>query len=279
MVNEADQSSIVGATRRRWIDWITACNLPFSWCEDGTVTKYTTHARISTETQLKYATQVVQEAKLTLDWRFLLQLHDGRVDKLMLAFVPLIDDDATDHTAASRGKFLKGILPYFNRHVTDIIYLVAENYAVNRKVADLLEVHLVGYASHRLNLGAQLFMADHASLLDKLQSLMRKNFTDLRPVLSQETSWDSTYMMVKRFFAIQDFIDTTDDDVAELMLTRHEENKLLSLQEDLRDNQSASKKLQSDEDVTLLNVRDIIDALIERHPVVAKYLAVDASIV
>ncbi|KAE9313091.1 hypothetical protein PF001_g8907 [Phytophthora fragariae] len=49
--------------------------------------------------------------------------------------------------------------------------------------------------------------------------------------------------MVKRFFAIKDVIDTTDDDVAELMPTCHEENKLLSLQEDLRDFKYASKKL------------------------------------
>ncbi|RLN97486.1 hypothetical protein BBJ28_00003742 [Nothophytophthora sp. Chile5] len=85
--------------------------------------------------------------------------------------------------------------------------------------------------------------------------------------------------MEKRLFAIKDSIDTSDDDVVELMPTHHEENKLRSLQEDLRDFKSASKKLQSDEDVTLLDVRDIFDALIEHPPVVAEYLSTDASIV
>ncbi|GMF28627.1 unnamed protein product [Phytophthora fragariaefolia] len=175
-----------------WIDWITACNLPFSWCEDSTVTKYTTFARISTETLLNYATLVVREVEIDVGLAipviigivfdgctfksehflavFAVVGHDGRVDKVLLAFTPLIDDDATDHTVT----FLKGIFHYFNRDVTDIIYMVADNCAVNRKVADVLEVRLVGCAFHRLNLAAQLFIADHASLLDKLQSLMRK---------------------------------------------------------------------------------------------------------
>ncbi|KAE9037186.1 hypothetical protein PR002_g6712 [Phytophthora rubi] len=224
-----------------WIDWTTTCNLPFSWCEDGTVTKYTTLDRISTEALLKYATLVVREIEIfiglvipvkigimfdgcTFKSEHVLAVFavfepDRRVDKVLLAFAPLIDDDATDHTAASPVKFQKGILPYFNRDVTDIIYLVADNCAVNRKGADLLELR-------NLNQAAKL-----------------RKFTDLRPVLSQETRWDTTYKMVKRFFAIKDVIDTTDDDVAELMPTCHEENKLLSLQEDLRDFKYASKKL------------------------------------
>ncbi|KAE9142824.1 hypothetical protein PF006_g12103 [Phytophthora fragariae] len=144
-----------------WIDWTTTCNLPFSWCEDGTVTKYTTLARISTEALLKYATLVVREIEIfiglvipvkigiMLDGCTFKSEHvlavfavfepDRRVDKVLLAFAPLIYDDATDHTAASPVKFLKGILPYFNRDVTDIIYLVGDNCTVNRKGADLLE--------------------------------------------------------------------------------------------------------------------------------------------
>ncbi|POM81093.1 Hypothetical protein PHPALM_986 [Phytophthora palmivora] len=247
-----------------WIDWITACNLPFTFCEDGTMTKYTTLARISTETLPKYATLVVREVEI--DIGLAIPVKNRHI------------------------KFLKGILPYFNRDVTDIIYWLQTTAPSTGRWPICWrclssDVHL-----YRLNLAAQLFMADHVSLLNKLQSLMRKlrnlnqaaklrKFTDLRPVLSQEMRWDSTYKMVKRSFAIKDVIDTTDDDVAELMPTRHEKNKLLSLQEDLRDFKSAPKKLQSDKAVTLLDVRDILDALIDRHPVVAKYLSTDASIV
>ncbi|KAG6952416.1 hypothetical protein JG688_00013292, partial [Phytophthora aleatoria] len=46
-------------------------------------------------------------------------------------------------------------------------------------------------------------------------------------------------------FAIKDFVDTSDDELAELMPTRHDENKLRLLQNDLREFKPALKKLQS----------------------------------
>ncbi|KAF1786658.1 hypothetical protein GQ600_13833 [Phytophthora cactorum] len=85
--------------------------------------------------------------------------------------------------------------------------------------------------------------------------------------------------MIKRFFGIKDFTDTSDDELAELKPTRHEENKLRALQNDLRDFISASKKLQNYDNVTLLDVRDFFDAMIERHPSVKQYLGAEAAIV
>ncbi|KAG6945238.1 hypothetical protein JG687_00017412 [Phytophthora cactorum] len=38
--------------------------------------------------------------------------HDGRADKVLLAFAPLIDNEVTDHSAVSHVKFLEGILPF-----------------------------------------------------------------------------------------------------------------------------------------------------------------------
>ncbi|KAG6951117.1 hypothetical protein JG688_00013871, partial [Phytophthora aleatoria] len=70
-----------------------------------------------------------------------------------------------------------------------------------------------------------------------------------------------------------------DDEFADLMPTRHEENKLRLLLDNLRAFKSASKKLQSDEKVTLLDVRDLFETLIERHPSDAEYLAANASVV
>ncbi|OWZ07218.1 hypothetical protein PHMEG_00020418 [Phytophthora megakarya] len=129
-----------------------------------------------------------------------------------------------------------------------------------------------------------MFMSDYDYLLEKIQDLMRKlrnvkpycetsgsflENTSLRPGMRQVTHWDSTYKMIKRFYAIKDFIAMSFDELAELMSTRHEENKLGSLQDDLHDFKWASKKLQSDKNVTLLDVRDIFDERLERHPSVA----------
>eukprot|EP00644_Phytophthora_capsici_P016011 jgi/Phyca11/115609/e_gw1.28.288.1 len=100
--------------------------------------------------------------------------HDGKADKVLLAFAPLVDDEATDHSSASYVKFLKGVLPFFNRDITSVVYLVGDNCAVNTRLSDLLSIPLVGCASHRLNLAVQDFMAKYDSLLSKIQEMMRK---------------------------------------------------------------------------------------------------------
>ncbi|KAE9246993.1 hypothetical protein PF004_g4534 [Phytophthora fragariae] len=293
-----------------WLDWTTACNLPFTWCEDPIVAKYTSLEHLSSETLLKYAHLVVRQVEIDIGlalpvifgimfdgWTFQSEHylavyavfeHDGRADKVLLAFAPLIGDDVTDNSTASHVTFLEGILPFFGRDISDVGYLVGDNCAVNTKLADLLDIPLVGCASHRLNLAVQVFMADYEPLLGKIQELMRKlrnlnhsaklqKSTSLRPVMRQTTHWDSTYKMVKRFFAIKDFIDTSDDELVELMPTRHEENKLWALGDDLREFTSASKNLQGDEGVTLLDVRDIFEALIERPPPSRSRASADAG--
>jgi hypothetical protein len=99
------------------------CNLPFSWCEDPFVSKYTNLKHISTETRLQYGGLVMRQVEvdvgLTLSVQFGIMFdgwtfqsepdfasfqHNGRADKVLLAFVPLIDDDVTDHTSASHVK-------------------------------------------------------------------------------------------------------------------------------------------------------------------------------
>ncbi|KAG3095737.1 hypothetical protein PI125_g16190 [Phytophthora idaei] len=51
--------------------------------------------------------------------------------------------------------------------------------------------------------------------------------------------------MIKRFFAIKVFSDTSDDKLIELMSTRQVENKWRGLQDDLRDFKSASKNFRA----------------------------------
>ncbi|KAF1779872.1 Ribonuclease H-like domain [Phytophthora cactorum] len=184
--------------------------------------------------------------------------HDGRTDKVLLAIAHLVDDDVTDHSAASHNKFLEGILPFSNHDIGDVIYLVGDNCGDNTKLSDLLcvcvslslSLSLIGCASHRLNLAVQKFMANYGTLLGKVQELMRKfrklnQSAKLRPVLRQAIHWDSIYKMIKRFFAIKVFSDTSDDKIIELMPTRQVENKWRGLQDDLRDFKSASKNFRA----------------------------------
>ncbi|OWZ02089.1 hypothetical protein PHMEG_00026412 [Phytophthora megakarya] len=102
----------------------------------------------------------------------------------------------------------------------------------------------------------------------------------LHPVLKQDTRWFSTFSMVKRYFELKEFLcDDDDDELAACMPTRREEKQLKAILANLKMFESTSKKLQSADDVTLLDVRDLFDALIAQMPDVAHYLRADATVV
>ncbi|KAE9093331.1 hypothetical protein PF010_g17523 [Phytophthora fragariae] len=109
-------------------------------------------------------------------------------------------------------------------------------------------------------------------------SVNTRQKTNLRPVLRQATRWGSTFQMLERYIDLRDALDMDDDDIVSLMPTRRQDNRVRALRDQLRDFQSATMKLQEDS-TTLLDVRDIFVALVEKHPVVDKYLAADAAIV
>ncbi|KAG3095308.1 hypothetical protein PI124_g15658 [Phytophthora idaei] len=62
------------------------------------------------------------------------------------------------------------------------------------------------------------------------------------------------------------------DPMAALMPTHREENQLKELFEELKTFESSTKKLQNADGLSLLDVRDIFDALISEHPGVKNYL-------
>eukprot|EP00644_Phytophthora_capsici_P003682 jgi/Phyca11/129211/e_gw1.82.100.1 len=202
---------------------------------------------------------------------------------------PIVDDTTADHTADSHVSFLESVLPFYKRDIRSIAYLVGDNCSVNTRLADLLNVPFIGCASHRLNLAVKLFLAEYEHQLDQIQQLMRKlrglnKAAKLRVFyfflrkLRQTTRWSSTYKMLERYFKLRPLLDEDDDEITELMPSRRHENRLKALLSELGDFQSATMKLQ-DDNLTLLDVRDIFDALIEKHSVVEKYLAADANIV
>ncbi|EGZ05762.1 hypothetical protein PHYSODRAFT_533107 [Phytophthora sojae] len=179
MVVFIDQKS---QTAYCWLDFVTERNLPFSFCEHPTVDKYTTMKRICTETLLKYAVLVTKEVEIGISafiplkfgiildgWSFHSEHyvavfavfeHDQRSEKVLLALAPIADDGVEDQTAESYGAFLTGILPFFKRDISSIIYLVADNCSVNTRLAGLLQVPFIGCASHRLNLAVNVYLSD-----------------------------------------------------------------------------------------------------------------------
>ncbi|ETM43436.1 hypothetical protein L914_11083 [Phytophthora nicotianae] len=72
-------------------------------------------------------------------------------------------------------EFLANMLPRdYGKQLSQCLFLVADNCAVNRLLATLMGVPLLGCASHRLNLAVQADMEKSTTDLDVVHSLMLK---------------------------------------------------------------------------------------------------------
>ncbi|ETP37530.1 hypothetical protein F442_14666 [Phytophthora nicotianae P10297] len=152
-----------------------------------------------------------------------------------------------------------------------------------------MSVPLVGCASHRLNLAVRDYLAPHEFALEEVQQLMRKLRTlkqaaklrlktPLVPIMRQDTRWSSTFMMLKRYFKLQEFLSADDDELADMLPSRTTHRQLEGLLSKIRCVESVSKMLQSD-GLTLLDARDFFDGLLKVRPSMSKYLAPDADII
>lgn len=150
-------------------------------------------------------------------------------------------------------------------------------------------VPLIGCASHRLNRAVQADMQDYEDELDAVQKLMIKlrnltqsaklrTKTPLRPVIRQDTRWSSTFAMVMRYFTLLEFIDSNDDDIADLLPSPSYNRRLRALLADLKKVESVAKALQGNE-VSLLDARVWLDGLISIKPHYARYIGPRAEIV
>ncbi|POM66721.1 LOW QUALITY PROTEIN: Hypothetical protein PHPALM_17370 [Phytophthora palmivora] len=286
-----------------WTDMLLSCNFPFSFRESEAASNYVKIGSLSTDSPVKYMRLLVCEVETVIasilpksfeiifdGWTFRPEhyvavfasfRHDGKTHNILIAMAPIIDDEVDDHTTSSH--FLDTILSYYGHSKSSIAYIVDDNCPVNCAVADQLKVPTVGCASHRLNLAVNLLLADDDDLLEKIQKLMCKlknslleaaklrRKTLLRPVLRQDTRWSSTYAMVARYFELKEYLDNDDDD-DELVVsipTRREEKQLYSI----------LNNLKIADEITVLDVRDLFDALIAQNPEVARYLDAEAAIV
>eukprot|EP00644_Phytophthora_capsici_P011648 jgi/Phyca11/123222/e_gw1.50.293.1 len=168
-------------------------------------------------------------------------------------------------------------------------FLVADNCSVNRRLATLMDVPLVGCASHRLNRAVQLELEGYEEELDTVQKLMLKlrtltqsaklrAKTQLRPVIRQDTRWGSTFSMIKRYFDLLEFIDAIDDELEDLMPSPAQNRRLRALLKDLTKVESVAKALQG-ADVSLLDARIWLDGLIAIKPHYARFIGPRAEIV
>ena len=96
----------------------------------------------------------------------------GRAKTPLLAFSPLLSED--NYTAAEHVSFIEYTLNTFRKTTTKISFLVAYNENLNKAVARMLGVALIGCYSHRLHLAVSKFLEPQEHVLDKLNRLMVK---------------------------------------------------------------------------------------------------------
>ncbi|EGZ10370.1 hypothetical protein PHYSODRAFT_287026 [Phytophthora sojae] len=172
----------------------------------------------------------------------------------LLSMAPLLDALDDDLSAQGHLEFLATMLPRdYGVQLVQCRFLVADNCAVNRRLATLMSVPLVGCASHRLNLAVQAGMASHEE------------------DLAADTRWSSTFEMVRRYLQLLEFLDAEDDDLMDLLPPPAMNKRLRALYEELCDIESVSKALQG-HDVDLLDVREWFDELIAVKPQYGRYI-------
>jgi hypothetical protein len=202
----------------------------------------------------------------------------------LLAISPMEDG----LTADAHIEYLEAILDVYDKRLSMIKFLVADNCSTNKSIATKLGVPLVGCASHRFNLAVTRVISESEDLITQIQNMMIQlrqpnisaqlaKFTDLRPLKANTTRWSSTYAMVDRYVAIQDAIRNVAA-VEDLVPRGAAHRRIVALHAKLKELDSVCNKLQY-ERRTLAEVRVLFDACIEKHPVMKEHLSAGANIV
>ena len=102
--------------------------------------------------------------------------------------------------------------------------------------------------------------------------------TDLRPVLRNVTRWSSTFAMLKRYKEINEFINKSDPQLAEIIPTALEDLMIDKVSENMVDLESVTKKLQ-DDSLTLSDSRALLNGLLSKYPMMRSHIAENSQIV
>eukprot|EP00475_Leptophrys_vorax_P022829 TRINITY_DN3105_c0_g1_i5.p1 TRINITY_DN3105_c0_g1~~TRINITY_DN3105_c0_g1_i5.p1 ORF type:complete len:360 (-),score=104.60 TRINITY_DN3105_c0_g1_i5:462-1541(-) len=217
---------------------------------------------------------------------FAIYLKADEVRKALLAFSPLLDE--SDLSAESYKDWIEAMLQFYGA-TTDknMLYLSRDNCSVNRCLATRLNLPLVGCYSHRFQLAVKEYLKDYEILLTDINSIMKhystikaagelRKQTDLVAKKRCVTRWSGDYLMVKRYFALEEFMDKDNEEVAHLFPRGRDKKLLDDLLRQLEKLNTVTLSLQS-ESKDLADARLLFDEVMEWFP--SEYLTENAGII
>lgn len=205
---------------------------------------------------------------------------------ILLSFGNLLDE--SNWSANNYADTIVTLLGSLNKSIDNVVCLVGDNCATNRSLSNILELPLIGCASHKLNLAVEKYIQGFPEiqvinqLMIKLSTPLKmaklKLRTALRPISRNVTRWSSCFNMLERFFEIQEYLDITDPDLAFLMPNCVQILQLKNVMVELTLLNQLAVFLQSPS-LTLLEARNCFDKVMINHPPMKQYLGSEAKIV
>ena len=207
-------------------------------------------------------------------------------------FILLSMTEITGHdcSALSHQTHIEAKLLSYGIEMKNVLFLVADNCNTNKALSRIANIPMIGCASHRLNLACKLMLEEYSEELKLIHEFMvfvstqannkkLREITDLCPVERNTTRWSSSFEMIKRYLLLHDLIiKSTFHEATAKLLSPERYAKIISCKNMLDTLENLTERLQA-ENITMLTVRKYFDEVIDLHPVMNKYLKVDADIV
>ncbi|KAL0212103.1 hypothetical protein RCL1_005729 [Eukaryota sp. TZLM3-RCL] len=311
-----------------WLDWVIGDLREFHFVESSATREYSKLKSISSETLIRHAellnsTLKEEIAELMRSRPFGIVLdgweenssntefvaifaaiaeHKGLI---LLALTPftLSDDDNGEGEqeifnsndvmfgASQYRELLAATLSEYQTTLEKVCFLVGDNCATNKKLADLCGVPLVGCASHRWALQSSTSNQELETILEQLDQLFSKLRTkkrtmilrtrsNLRPKKRNKTRWSSCYEMLKRFLELLPLIDalfSQDLEITNLIPSRSEIAEIRNALKKAEKLELVTKKLQYSH-VPLHRTRAIFEAVMQEFPDMTYYTSYPSPI-
>ena len=317
---KTNDASKKGKNIFNWIDWICCGLKPFNFEECELTRKYTNLPPVSENTLKKYMDLLTKEVEkkigdllppkfaIVLDGWTKNSTHflgvfasytcisptskcSNGYETVLLAFSPFLSE--TEFTASAHYDLLEFVLSIYGKSFENVIAICGDNAEVNKALANLCNLPLVGCASHRFNIAVMNFLKPYKELLDKINTLMGKlknlklsgllrNFTSLRPVQKNVTRWSSVAEMLDRYERLKTYLAdpafTSEATLIDFFPTARENAEISQIHEHLKKLKSITLTLQK-ENINLTDVRYLFDEVINLYSNMKDTLGEEAKIV